>query len=90
MTLESIAPLSDTPIVGLPAVATCPTRQTPAKTLINDGLLQHAAGQDHHLRPSPVKPTCPGLIEGALQVHIHPLFEEIQGAHGWPRSGVSC
>ena len=46
MTLETIAPLSDTPIVGLPAVAACTTRPWPAKMVIKPSLLHHASGHD--------------------------------------------
>ena len=46
MTLETIAPLSDDPIVGLPAVAAWPARPMPACAAITTPLLRHAMGHD--------------------------------------------
>ena len=46
MTLETIAPLNDTPTFGLPAVATSRARPAPAKMVIKLSLLHHAKGHD--------------------------------------------
>jgi putative transposase len=46
MTRETIAPLSDDPIVGLPAVASCPPRPMPAIAVITLPKLHHLPGHD--------------------------------------------
>jgi len=51
ITLESIAPVSDDPIVGLPIVclpiaASCPIRLYPEIVFKTDGQLHHAWGHD--------------------------------------------
>ncbi len=46
MSLETIAPLSDDPIVGLPAVATRPARPTPVIVVTTPRLLHLSMGHD--------------------------------------------
>jgi hypothetical protein len=62
ITLETIAPLSDDPVVGLPAVAARPTRLMPASAAPKPSALRHVPGDDPASAERAAQAPCVAMI----------------------------
>lgn len=66
ITLESIAPVSDDPLVGLPATAARSIRLTPEIAALTNRQLHHGLGHDRRATAA----TSPGRLPGTLYIGL--------------------